>query len=103
MQLGNIELPTETVDRFCQKWQIAELALFGSVLRDDFRPDSDLDILISFAPNTPWTLLDLITMQQELEQIAGRNVDLIEKHVIETSDNWIRRNEILSTARVVYS
>ena len=103
MQFGNIDLPTEAIDRYCQKWQIVELALFGSALRDDFRPDSDLDILVNFAPNAPWTILDLVTMQQELEQLSGRKVDLIEKTVIETSDNWIRRNEILNSAQVFYS
>jgi uncharacterized protein len=100
--IPNIDLPTKTITTFCQKWQIAEFSLFGSVLRDDFRPDSDLDVLVSFFPHTPWTILDLVTMQQELQQIVHRDVDLIEKRVIETSDNWIRRNEILNTAQVLY-
>lgn len=98
-----IDLTTDTLHHFCQRWQITELALFGSVLRDDFRPNSDIDILVSFTPDAPWTLLDLVTMQYELEDIMKRNVDLIEKQVIETSDNWIRRNEILNTAQVIYS
>ena len=103
MKLSIIDLSVDTVKVFCQKWQITEFALFGSVLRDDFRPDSDLDVLVSFFPQAPWTILDLVTMQQELQQIVRRDVDLIEKRVIEKSENWIRRTEILNTAQVVYS
>lgn len=103
MNLPQIDLTPDILHRFCQKWQITELSLFGSVLRDDFRPDSDLDVLVRFAPEAPWTLMDLVKMQYELEDIVKRDVDLIEKQVIETSDNWIRRNEILNTAQVIYS
>jgi len=99
----SIDLSTDTLKAFCQKWQIAEFALFGSVLRKDFRPDSDLDVLVSFFPQAPWTLLDLVIMQHELQAIVKRDVDLIEKRAIENSENWIRRNEILSTAQVLYS
>ena len=103
MKLSIVDLSVDTIKVFCQKWQITEFALFGSVLRDDFRPDSDLDVLVSFFPQAPWTILDLVTMQQELQQIVRRDVDLIEKRVIEKSENWIRRTEILNTAQVVYS
>ena len=103
MKLSIVDLSVDTIKVFCQKWQITEFALFGSVLRDDFRPDSDLDVLVSFFPQAPWTILDLVTMQQELQQIVSRDVDLIEKRVIEKSENWIRRTEILNTAQVVYS
>ena len=98
-----IELTVEALRDFCQKWQIAELSLFGSVLRNDFRPNSDLDVLVRFAPNAAWTLLDLVNMERELAKLAGREVDLIEKSAIEQSSNWIRRNEILTTAQVIYS
>jgi len=103
MNLRNFEWPIEQIEEFCDRWQIIEFALFGSVLREDFRPDSDLDVLVSFSPTAAWTLLDLVTMQQELETIVRRQVDLIEKQVIESSENWIRRNEILNTAQVLYS
>lgn len=103
MQLNTINLPSDALKAFCQKWQIAEFALFGSVLRNDFRPDSDIDVLVSFFPHAPWTLLDLVTMQDELQTLLNREVDLIEKRVIEKSENWIRRNEILNTAQVLYS
>jgi uncharacterized protein len=59
MKLKTTELPMEEIKTFCQKWQIVEFALFGSALRDDFCPDSDLDVLVSFSPNAPWTLIDL--------------------------------------------
>jgi uncharacterized protein len=103
MDLDRINLSTQKLQTFCQKWRIIEFAIFGSALRDDFRPDSDLDVLVKFTANSPWTLLDLATMQQELEDLIDRSADLIEKRVIETSSNWIRRDEILNTAQVVYS
>ena len=103
MQLSAVNLPIESLKTFCQKWQIVEFSVFGSALREDFRPNSDLDVLVRFTPNAPWTIPDLVTMQQELADIVKRDVDLIEKRVIEASDNWIRRNEILSTAQVIYA
>ena len=87
---------------FCQKWQISELSLFGSILRDDFRPDSDLDVLVSFEPQAPWTILDLVLMETELASLVERPVDLIEKRVIEESPNPIRKAAILSTAVPIY-
>ncbi len=95
--------PTLALEPFCQKWKITELALFGSILRSDFHPDSDIDILVTFQPNAPWTLLDLVIMQQELETQLQRDVDLIEKSVIEKSSNGIRRQQILDTAQVIYT
>jgi uncharacterized protein len=103
MHLNRINFTHQALKDYCQKWHITELSLFGSVLREDFRPDSDLDILVNFADNSTWTILDLTTMQQELETLTDRSVDLIEKRVIETSRNWIRRDEILKTAQVIYS
>ena len=64
------------ISEFCRRWQISELALFGSVLRDDFGPESDLDVLITFSPDADWGLLDHYQMQQELERLLGREVDL---------------------------
>jgi predicted nucleotidyltransferase len=96
-------LPDNALQQFCIKWQITELALFGSVLREDFRADSDIDVLVSFAPNAPWTLLDLVNMERELADLTGRDIDLVEKQAIEGSHNWLRRDEILATAQVIYS
>ncbi len=97
-----IDIPKEKIAPFCRKWKIAELAVFGSVLRNDFRPDSDVDILISFASDAHWGLWDLTTMEDELEDLLGRKVDLITKEGLQQSKNWIRKGEILRTAEVVY-
>lgn len=96
------ELPQDKVREFCRKWKIAELALFGSVLRDDFHPDSDVDVMVTFAPEAPWSLMDLVEMQTELEAILGHKVDLVERCAIERGENYIRRRHILSTAEPVY-
>ena len=98
-----IVLPHSEIAAFCDRWQIAELFLFGSALRDDFRPDSAIDLLVAFAPEADWSLLDHVRMQQELEQVLGREVDLVSKRAIEQSPNWIRRQEILSTAQLIYA
>jgi predicted nucleotidyltransferase len=94
---------TTEIAAFCKRWKIRELALFGSALRDEFRPDSDLDILVTFTPDADWSLLDHIQMQLELEKLFGRSVDLISKRALERSPNRIRREEILKTAHIVYS
>ena len=82
---------------------MTELSLFGSILRDDFHGDSDIDMLIAFADDADWSLFDHIQMQQELAALFNRKVDLISKRAILRSQNPMRRQEILSTARVVYS
>jgi len=99
----NIEIPREKIAEFCQGWKITEFALFGSVLRDDFRPDSDIDVLVKFAPDAKWTLLDHVDMQDELVAIFGRKVDLVSRRGIERSRNSIRKKAILESAEVVYA
>jgi predicted nucleotidyltransferase len=94
-------LPAQLVE-FCQRWGIAELAVFGSVLRDDFRDDSDVDMLLTFAPNARKGLLTLAKMQHELESLLNRKIDLVSKKSIEQSRNTIRRQVILTSAQVVY-
>jgi len=79
------------------------LALFGSVLRDDFGPGSDLDVLVTFEPEADWSLLDHLRMEQELAALLGRKIDLLTKRAVEQSHNWMRRQEILNTAEVVYA
>src|ERR1051326_6966959 len=90
-----IPIPTERLDEFCRRWEIAELRVFGSALREDFRPDSELDLLVRFAPAADWSLLDHVAMEEELGAIIGRKVDLVSQRAIERSSNWIRRNAIL--------
>ena len=88
---------------FCRRWKVARLWLFGSVLSERFSPESDLDVLVSFAPDAPWTLFDLVRMRDELAEMAGRPVDLVEREVIEHSANYLRRAEILSSARLLHA
>ena len=102
MTKRNLDIPEKQIADFCRRWHISEFALFGSVLRDDFDPDSDLDILVTFAPGADWSLLDHLRMEQELADLLGRKVDLLSKRAVEQSHNWIRRREILNAAEVVY-
>lgn len=99
---ARIPIDREKIAEFCQRWKIAEFALFGSVLRDNFRPDSDVDVLVTFAPDAEWSLFDDVDMEEELSAIFGRKVDLVSRRAVERSDNWIRRKAILSTAEPVY-
>jgi len=99
----NITLPIRELQDFCQRWHITELALFGSVLREDFRPDSDIDILVSFDTNFRRGLTETLEMREELQTIFKRKVDLIVKSAIERSENWLRRKNILETAQVIYA
>ena len=103
MARPNINLPKEQVADFCRRWQVSELALFGSVLRDDFNRDSDLDVLVTFAPGADWSLLDHVRMEQELAALLDRKVDLLSRRAVERNHNWIRRREILDTAEVMYA
>jgi predicted nucleotidyltransferase len=99
----NLGLSRQEISDFCQRWRITEFALFGSVLRDDFDAESDLDILVAFAPDADWSLLDHVKLEQELEALLGRKVDLLSRRSVERSHNWLRRREILDTAEVVYA
>jgi hypothetical protein len=98
-----VSIPKKKLAEFSQRWKITELALFGSVLRDDFRPNSDIDLLVSFSPKAKISLFDLVRMQNELKEIFGREVDLVERRVIEKSENYIRRKSILSNTKVIYA
>ena len=98
----NIKIPKEQIADFSRKWKIRELSLFGSVLRDDFRPDSDIDLLVTFFRGAEWSLLDHMAMEEELAAIFGRKVDLVSRKAVERSENYIRRNAILETAQSYY-
>ena len=95
-----IQLPDRTIADFCRRWEIREFSLFGSVLRDDFRPESDIDVVVSFEPGAVWSLLDIAAMQEELTGILGRPVDLVEAEALR---NPYRRAAILGSRRVVYA
>jgi len=97
-----IALPMEKIAKFCQQWNVIEFALFGSILRDDFRENSDIDIMVQFHPHAHPTLFDLAEMEAELKQLLQRNVDLITRKGIENSRNYLRRQAILDSAQVIY-
>jgi len=98
-----LSTPYEEITKFCIKWQIAELSNFGSSLGGCIRPDSDIDLLVSFAPDANWSLIDHISIDHELSELLGRRVDLISKRAIERSDNWPRRRAIQESAKVIYA
>ena len=99
---ARIDVPSERIADFCRRWQITDLALFGSVLRDDFGPDSDVDVLAGFGEGARHTLFDLEDMELELKEIFGRKVDLVSRRGLEASRNYLRRNSILKSAQVIY-
>jgi predicted nucleotidyltransferase len=101
--ISPVAVPELDIDRaalgeFCRRWKVRGLELFGSVLRSDFRPDSDVDILVDFEPDAAWSLLDHEAMRLELGGLLGREVDLVSKRAVERSGNWIRRKAILESA-----
>jgi predicted nucleotidyltransferase len=100
---GNITIPLDDIAAFCERWEIAEFALFGSVLRDDFGPESDIDVLVTFKPGVIRSLLDFPAMQDELQAMFGRPVDVVNRTGVERSENWIRRRAILGSSRTVYA
>lgn len=100
---AKIPLDRMKITHFCQQWKIAELAFFGSVLREDFQPESDVDVLVTFTPEAEWSLFDHVAMEEELSAILGRKVDLVSRRAIERSSNWIRRKAILETAEPYYA
>lgn len=95
-----IDIPMDKVLDFCRKWKIAEFSLFGSVLRDDFRPESDVDVLVEFEPDAPWSLWDWIDMIDELKAAFGRDVDLVSKGGLR---NPFRRHAIMSSREIIYA
>ncbi len=97
-----IQVKAERIADFCRRWNIAELSLFGSVLREDFRPDSDVDVLVTFRDDAPPSLDDYCRMEEELASIFGRKVDLVMRRAVEESPNYLRRSSILSTAETLY-
>ena len=96
----NIDVPRERIEEFCRKWKIAEFALFGSVLRDDFRPDSDVDVMVTLVPGRRPRLEDWLDMEDELTSIFRRKVDLVEKQRIV---NPFIRHHVLHHHEVLYA
>jgi uncharacterized protein len=102
MSQQQINIPLKQIEAFCQRWKVKELALFGSVLRKDFRPDSDVDFLVTFKEEARWSFFEMIDMQDELKEILGREVDLVERRAVERSENYIRRRHIMQSLEPIY-
>ncbi|MBE0535635.1 MAG: nucleotidyltransferase family protein [Phycisphaerae bacterium] len=100
MNRMRVALPHRQIKDFCLKWKVSEMALFGSVLSDNFRPDSDIDVLVSFQNDAEWGLFEFVDMSDELEAIFGRKVDLVEK---EAMRNPFRKQAILAAHEVIYA
>lgn len=91
----------DAIRAFCSKWRIARLEVFGSIVRSDFGPTSDVDFLVTFEEDARWGL-EIVEMERELAGIVGRRVDLVSRRAVEGSDNWIRRKSIIQSARIVH-
>ncbi len=100
MNYHGIEIAEEKLAELCRKWKVREFSLFGSILRDDFGPDSDVDVLVVFHADAHWSAWDLMDMKEEIEALFGRSVDLVEKEALRNP--W-RKRRILSTYEVVYA
>ncbi len=100
MKYHEIDISESQLAELCRKWKVTELSLFGSILRDDFGPDSDIDVLVVFQPDAPWSLWDLLDMREELQDLFGRTIDLVEKEALR---NPFRRYEILKNHKVLYA
>ena len=98
--ISGIDIPKDKIADFCRRWQVKELAIFGSALGDDFLPDSDVDVLVVFRDDAKWDLFDHMKAEEELKQIFGRDVDLVEKRAIR---NPFRRHHILRNCEVIYA
>lgn len=97
---AKIPIDREEIAGFCARWKILEFSLFGSVLREDFGADSDVDVLVTFRPDARWSLFDLVDMQEELKALFGRDVDLVETEGLR---NPFRRRSILRSREVIHA
>ena len=100
-EIPNLDIDEAALRAFCEKWGVAELAVFGSVLRDDFGPESDVDFLVTYRGQSP-SYFDWLDMRKELSNLIGRPVDLAQRSEVERDPNWIRRGHILKSARPIY-
>lgn len=92
----HIPVPEDHIRDFCMKWKIRNFRFYGSIMRDDFRPDSDIDVIVEFTPDAHTTFFDMSSMQEELETLLSRKVDLADRHSVDQSQNYIRRKGMLS-------
>ncbi len=97
-----VAIPQQKLNALCQQWSIQKLEVFGSALRDDFRPDSDLDLLVTFDQAAQRSAFEHLEVQEALEELFERPVDLVSKRAVEESRNWIRRKAILEHTESIY-
>jgi predicted nucleotidyltransferase len=102
MSTTAIDIPIEQIAEICERFHDVDFSLLGSVLRDDFRADSDIDVLVTFHPEARTSLFDLVDLQEELKALFGREVDVITRPGIEQSENYIRKSAILGSAQQIY-
>jgi len=100
--VSRIEISKDKIITFCQRNYIRSLSLFGSVLREDFGTESDIDILVEFEQGHEPGLMEIVDIESELSGILGRKVDLVERKAVERSENYIRRRHILQSLETVY-
>jgi uncharacterized protein len=100
MDLG---VSQEQIEQFCGRWKISRLAVFGSAVKGTLRPDSDIDLLVTFAPDADWTMFDHFAMEEELSRLFGREVDLVTVQALEENPNPVYRREIVGSARQIYA
>ncbi|MEN3001958.1 MAG: nucleotidyltransferase domain-containing protein [Armatimonadota bacterium] len=98
-----LQVDRQALKYLCRKWRIARLEVFGSVLRADFRADSDIDLLVTFEPGIRWSFFQLYRAESEFSALFGRKVELISREGVERSANYIRRKAILESAEVLYA
>jgi uncharacterized protein len=103
IERNGIRLPLARIAELCQKHDALELSVFGSILRDDFGPESDVDFMVVFRNDDdgPW-MSRVQQLESDLSALVGREVDVVTKESVLQSENWIRRNHILETAQVIY-
>ncbi|GAB6039501.1 nucleotidyltransferase family protein [Endothiovibrio diazotrophicus] len=102
MQIADRSIPPHAIAAFCHRWKVTEMSLFGSVLREDFGDDSDVDVLLDFSSEAHWSLFDLVDMKEELSTLFERPVDVVTRRGLEASRNHLLRQEILTTARTIH-
>lgn len=103
MTPADLGIDKAAIADFCRRWKIKQLAVFGSAVRGDLEPESDIDLLVTFTPDADWSMFDHYRMEAELTELLAREVDLVSIRAIEENRNRITRKEILDTARVIYA
>ncbi|MGB2866768.1 MAG: nucleotidyltransferase domain-containing protein [Sedimentisphaerales bacterium] len=103
MKAINLGVDASIIADFCRRWNIKQLAVFGSAAAGTLRPDSDIDLLATFAPDADWTMFDHYRMENELVELFARDVDLVNVRALEENPNLIYYQQILNSAKVVYA